>query len=302
MDRLEQYRIFVQVAESRSFIGAANALGIPRATVSAAVQRLEQDLGTRLLHRTTRQVSLSPDGQRLLERLHPLLTDAEELDQLFKHDQRKVAGRLHVDVPSRIARKLIVPALPKLLEQYPELTLTLGSSDRSIDLAQDGVDCVVRVGTLPDSSLVARRMGAIAMVNCASPAYVQEYGTPTSPNDLSQHLAVGYTPASGRQTPWDYLDGQGQLHSVAVNSRVTVNNAETYLACCRAGLGLIQVPRYDVAALLARRELIEVLTQWPSPPMEVTVLYPHRRQHSRRLALCIDWLQALLRPHLAASD
>lgn len=300
MDRLEQYRIFMQVSESRSFTRAAAALNLPRATVSTAVQQLEQVLGTRLLHRTTRQVSLSADGVRLLERLRPLLEEAEALEQLFQPEQRSVAGHLRIDVPSRVARKLVAPALPELLRRYPGLSLTLGSSDRSINLAEDGVDCVVRIGPVEDSSLVARPLGAVAMVNCAHPAYLQHHGVPLEPNDLLQHWAIGYQSATGKTASWDYLDAQGRSHSLTLPCRVTVNNAETYLACCRAGLGLIQVPRYDVAALLACGELKEVLPDWLPAPMPVTVLYPHRRQRSRRLSLFIAWMQELLRPHLHA--
>ena len=152
MDRFNQYRIFVQVAEMGSFIRAAHALEVPRASVSAAVQQLETQLGVRLLHRTTRQVRLTADGEQLLERLRPLLAEWEDIDQSFQASQRRASGRLSVDVPSRIARRLIAPALPGLLRRHPHLQLVLGSADRAIDLVQEGVDCAVRVGDLHDSS------------------------------------------------------------------------------------------------------------------------------------------------------
>lgn len=152
MDRFNQYRIFVQVAEMGSFIRAAHALEVPRASVSAAVQQLETQLGVRLLHRTTRQVRLTADGEQLLERLRPLLAEVEDIDQSFQASQRRASGRLSVDVPSRIARRLIAPALPGLLRRHPHLQLVLGSADRAIDLVQEGVDCAVRVGDLHDSS------------------------------------------------------------------------------------------------------------------------------------------------------
>lgn len=298
MDRLEQYRIFIQVVEARSFIRAANALGIPRSSVSAAVQHLERTLETCLLHRTTRQVSLTLDGQRLLERLTPLLADAEEVEQLFSSGRRQVVGGLHVDVPSRIARRLLAPALPALLAQHPRFVLTLGASDRNINLAQDGVDCVVRVGSVQDSSLAARPFGRVRMVNCASPDYLEQHGHPEHPDNLDRHWAIGYASSPGQAATWDYLDANACLRTVSMRHPVLVNNVETYIACCRAGLGLIQVPRFDVEDLLEERALVEVLPHWPAPPMEVTVLYPHRHQRSSRLRLFIDWLESLLAPHL----
>ena len=164
MDRFDQYRVFAQVADMGSFIKAAHALEVPRASVSAAIQQLETQLGVRLLHRTTRQVRLTADGEQLLERVRPLLAEVEDIDQLFHAGQRQVSGRLSIDAPSRIARRLIAPALPGLLRRHPRLELVLSSTDRAIDLVQEGVDCAVRIGTLDDSSLVVRPLGRIALI------------------------------------------------------------------------------------------------------------------------------------------
>ena len=239
MDRFNQYRVFVQVAEMGSFIRAAHVLEVPRASVSAAVQQLETQLGVRLLHRTTRQVRLTADGEQLLERLRPLLAEVEDIDQSFQASQRQASGRLSVDVPSRIARRLIAPALPSLLRRHPHLQLVLGSADRAIDLVQEGVDCAVRVGDLHDSSLVMRPLGHIALINCASPAYLSEYGHPTHPADLvTGHWHIGYaSPKTGRESPWEYLTADGHTQRLELPSRVVVNNAESYIACCSAGLG-----------------------------------------------------------------
>lgn len=300
MDRLDQYRVFVQVAEMGSFIRAANALQLPRASVSAAVAQLEQRLGTRLLHRSTRKVHVTPDGEALLERLRALLADIEEAEQLFQAQQRQVSGRLNVDVPSRIARRLVAPALPELLRRHPRLQIALGSSDRAIDLVHEGVDCAVRVGTPQDSSLVVRTIGRLALVNCASPAYLREHGVPADAAALAQsHVAVGYAaPASGRELPWECAHGE-QVQTIALRSRVVVNNAESYIACCLAGLGLIQVPRFDVQHLLATGELVEVLPDGRALPMPIAIVYPHRRQRSPRLLAFVEWIEALVRPHLA---
>lgn len=300
MDRFDQYRVFAQVAEMGSFIKAAHALALPRASVSAAIQQLETQLGVRLLHRTTRQVRLTPDGEQLLDRVRALLTDVEDIDQLFQASQRQVSGRLIIDAPSRIARRVIAPALPGLLRRHPRLQLTLGSSDRAIDLVQEGVDCAVRIGTLHDSSLVVRPLGLIALINCASPAYLREHGEPKQPAELpDEHWAVGYaSPKTGRELPWEYLPGDGSEQIFEVPSRVVVNNAESYIACCLAGLGLIQIPRFDVQHLLDSGQLVEVMPTCRAASMPVSLLYPHRRQRSRRLAIFQEWFEALMHPHL----
>lgn len=299
MDKLEQYRVFIQVAEMGSFIKAAHALELPRATVSAAVQQLETALATRLLHRTTRQVQLTADGAILLERARLLLSDAVELEQLFHTRQQDVFGRLNIDVPSRIARRLIAPALPRLFARYPGLKLALGSTDRAIDLVQEGVDCAIRVGALRDSSLIVRRLGHLALINCASPAYLAEHGVPQTPGDLADgHWMVGYgAPSTGREQPWEYR-ADGRELELGLPSRVIVNNAENYIACCRAGLGLMQIPRFDVQYLLKRGELVEVLPDYRPAPMAISALYPNRNHRSRRLNAFVEWFETLLAPHL----
>jgi DNA-binding transcriptional LysR family regulator len=299
MDRLQQFRIFAQIAGMGSFIKAANALEVPRASVSAAIQTLEADLGTRLLHRTTRRVRLTADGTQLLERVQLLLADVDDIDSLFQTRQREVSGRLKIDVPSRIARRLIAPALPGFLRRYPRLQLGLGSTDRAIDLVQEGVDCAVRVGTLHDSSLVVRPLGHIAMINCAAPDYLRKRGTPAHPDELAQgHHMVGYTsPTTAREQSWQFISDATE-YSVSVPSQVVVDNAESYIACCLAGVGLIQIPRFDVQHLLERGELAEVLPEFRAAAMPVSLLYPHRRQRSRRLNAFIEWFEALMRPHL----
>ncbi|MDX3905945.1 MAG: LysR family transcriptional regulator [Pigmentiphaga sp.] len=302
MDRFDQYRVFVQVAEMGSFIKAAHALALPRASVSAAVQQLETQVGARLLHRTTRRVNLTADGQQLLERLRPLLAEIEEIDQFFQIRARQVAGQLNVDVPSRIARRLIAPALPGLLQRHPRLRLMLGSTDRAIDLIREGVDCAVRIGSLQDSSLVVRPLGNIALINCASPAYLRQHGEPRHPGELAEgHWTVGYASATtGREVAWEYAGPDGRTATVDVPSQMVVNNAESYIACCLAGLGLIQIPRFDVQHLLEAGDLAEVMPGFRPPPMPVSLLYPHRRQRSRRLAVFVEWFETLMRPHLGA--
>ena len=300
MERIEHYRIFIQVAELGSFIQASRVLKLPRATVSAAVQQLEAGVGTRLLHRTTRKVSLTADGLQLLERARQLLHEYDEVDQLFQTHPQQISGRLDVDVPSRIARRLLIPALPEFLRQYPRLQLGLGSTDRLIEPVSEGVDCVIRFGRLASSSLVVKPLGQVLLVNCASPAYLAEHGVPRHLDDLRKgHQAIGYSPSTGGQAwPWEYID-EGREHSIELPSRVIVNNVESYIASCCAGLGLIQVPLFDVQHLLDAGALVEVLPGHRPAPMPVSMLYPNRRQRSRRLGVFLDWFGAQMQPFLA---
>jgi DNA-binding transcriptional LysR family regulator len=301
MDRIDHLRVFVRIAACRSFVQAADQLGLPRATVSLAMQQLETRLGARLLNRTTRRVGLTQDGEALLERAAALIADMEDIEQQFRPAAGRAVGRLRVDVPSRIARRLIAPALPELLSLHPELQVELGSSDRAVDLVHEGVDCALRIGPLAASSLVARPLGEIELINCASPAYLGRHGTPRGPQDLAAHEVVDYvSPTSGRSAPWEWV-ADGQTHTAQPRSRVSANNAETYIACALAGLGLIQIPAFDVQHHLHSGELVALMPEARAAPMPVHLVYPHRKHLSRRLQAFMLWLQALMRPHLKSS-
>jgi len=299
MDRVDALRVFLRVAATKSFSLAADQLGLPRPTVSLAVQQLEARLGVRLFHRTTRQVGLTLDGEALVGRASALVNDLEDMESRFRPGgEGPVIGRLRVDVPSRIGRRWIAPALPSLLAQHPQLSIELGSTDRAVDLVAEGVDCALRVGTLRDSSLVARPLGKFALINCASPAYLTTYGVPDSPEALSAHRAVQYlTPGAGRPAPWEWGEGDAS-RSCVVAGNVSVNNAEAYIACALAGLGLIQIPRFDVQEYLAAGQLVTVLEDHVPPPMPVQLVYPHRQHLSRRVQVFIAWVSELLAPHL----
>jgi LysR family transcriptional regulator for bpeEF and oprC len=299
LDRIDLFRIYARVVECESFTQAAKALGLPRSSVSAAVAALEQRIGTRLLQRTTRRVSATQDGAAFYEHCARLVADVEETEALFRHSAASPAGRLRIDVPGRIGRLIIAPALPDFLTRYPEIDIELSVTDRASNLIEDGIDCVLRVGPLSDSGLIARSVGELPLINVASPGYLAAHGVPTHPGELDGHRAVNYaSPTTGRIEPWEWLE-DGALHGRVLPGRVTVNSAEAYIACCLAGLGLIQIPAYDVAEHLAAGELIEVMPRHRAAPMPMTLLYPHRRHLSRRLQVFADWLVALLRTRLA---
>uniref|UniRef100_A8GGC3 Transcriptional regulator, LysR family n=1 Tax=Serratia proteamaculans (strain 568) TaxID=399741 RepID=A8GGC3_SERP5 len=296
MDKIGRLRVFIQVAEVGSFIRASQILLMPKTTVSAAIQQLEHEMGTRLFHRTTRRVQLTSDGELLLEKARSLLFDVQALESLFHRQNGPIGGRLTVDVPSRIARRMIVPALPDFFLQYPEIQLFLSASDRSVDLIQEGIDCVVRVGNLSDSSLVSQPLGRLSMINCASPDYLQRYGTPEHPDQLEDHWVVGYAqPTLAGADSWQWQQ-DGQHFEKTLPNRVTVNNVENYIGCCLVGLGMMQIPRFDVQHYLDNGSLCEILPQARPPAMSMALLYPHRRQRSARLTAFSEWFSQLIKP------
>ncbi|WP_332877756.1 LysR family transcriptional regulator [Massilia sp. S19_KUP03_FR1] len=299
MDRIDVMKIFVRVAELGSFTQAADSLGLAKASTSAAVRELEAELGTRLLQRTTRKVTMTQDGLAFYERSRDMLAELDELQSMFQQGDAGLSGRLRVDLPVAIARNIVIPALPAFLELHPRLQLDLSSTDRLVDVVQEGFDCILRVGWLADSSLVARPLGAFPMVNCASPAYVARFGTPASPADLARHRLVDYAPAlGGRAALFEYMEG-GARRSIEVPAALAVNNSDAYQSACVAGLGLIQAPLSGIAAMLADGRLVSVLPDYCAAPMPVTLLYPSRRHLSRRARGFMDWLAEVMAPHLA---
>lgn len=299
MDQVKAMQIFTRVAEMSSFTGAAETLTLPKASVSTAVRQLEQQLGTRLFHRTTRHVELTQDGAVYFDHCVDLLAELDELNTLFINDERALTGRLRVDMPSRLARHQVAPRLPEFLQAHPQLAVELSSTDRRVDLVQEGFDCVLRIGTLRDSSLVARRLGTMRLVNCASPAYLKRHGVPTTINDLRDgHLLVHYASTLGdKPEAWEYFDGR-IYRALELPGIITVNNSDAYEACCLAGLGMIQVPAIGVQHLLDDGQLVEVLPDHPAQSMPVSLLFSHRRNRYRRVQVFADWLDDILRPYL----
>jgi DNA-binding transcriptional LysR family regulator len=294
MDQLKAMQIFQCVAQCKSFTQAAVHLDLPKPTVTNAVQRLEQQLGTRLLQRTTRKVSLTVEGDIYLERCTRLLGELDDINGLFHQPGHSPTGLVRISLPERVAHRRVIPVLPDFLRRYPGIQLRLISSDRYADLVGEGIDCAVRGGTLRDSTLIARRVGEYEQGNFASPAYLAAHGCPQTPAELVKHTAVGYfSGATQRELDWEYLD-HGTLRTLAMRSAVSVVSTDAYIAACRAGLGLIQVPRREMQPLVELGELVEVLDDWRPPPLPVSVVYPHSRHLSQRVRVCVDWLAEVL--------
>ena len=301
MKQLDAMHVFVRVAELSSFTAAAESLGLPKATVSLAVQQLENLLGTRLLHRTTRSVQMTQDGQVVFERSKDLLADMAELQALFRKEPAAVTGRLRVDMPIAIARDLVIPNLSAFLRQHPALELELSSTDRRVDLVREGFDCVLRVGALLDSSLIARPLGHYRMINCASPAYIAAYGLPTSLADLSQHRLVHYLANFGGRDPgFEYVDPEapGTVCHIAMGGVLTVNNSEAYTAACLAGVGIVQSPEPGMRRYLASGQLVELLPDYRPAPMPISLVYAHRRHLPQRVQVFMSWISSLLQARM----
>ncbi len=295
MDRLAPLRAFIRVAEMRSFTQAAASLTMPKASVSAQIQQLENEVGTQLLHRTTRSVRLTEDGMAFYERSKDLLADADDLKTLFKSEASQVSGRVRVDMATRMARLYIIPKLPEFFAAYPNVHLEIGASDRRVDLVHEGYDCVIRGGTLSDSNLIARQIGEVPVVSAASPAYLKQHGTPRSVKDLEHHHQVQYVSSFGERVDgFEYLEGKA-LRSVKMKSRITVNNAESYAAAAEAGLGIIQSPLPSLRKSLQGGALVQILPKLKLEPLAIYVLYPHRRNLPRRVRLFSEWIEQTLK-------
>jgi DNA-binding transcriptional LysR family regulator len=300
MDRFDAMRVFCRIVERRSFTRAAEDLGMPRSSVTDAVKELESRLGARLLQRTTRHVSPTLDGEAYYQRCLRLLADLEDAEGAFAGAEPR--GPLHVDVHPTLAGHFVVPHLPGFLSEHPGIEFSFSDGDRYVDLVREGVDCALRVGRLADSDLVARRLATLEEATCASPSYFARHGTPRRVDDLEDgHRMVGFrSSATGAVLPLEFASSGGTVRRVALPSSVTVSGAETYAAAARAGLGLIQAPRYRLEEDFRRGALVPVLAETPPTPTPVSAVYPRAKHLSPRLRVFIDWLAGRFRAEAAA--
>jgi DNA-binding transcriptional LysR family regulator len=307
MSTLDHMHIFTRVAELASFTQAADALSLPKASVSNAVQQLEGKLGTRLLHRTARKAQLTQDGQAFYERSKDLLADMDELQTMFQQPGvQPLRGRVRIDMSTGLARLAVLPHLPTLLAEHPQLEVEISSTDRKVDLVREGFDCVLRVGSVSEPGLVARPLGTMRMVNCASPEYLAKYGAPATLDDLASHQLVHYVSTLGAKSGgFEYAQvGNGGSaapdSSIAMQGAVTVNNAVAYAEACLVGLGIMQVPVVGVSDLLAQGRLVQLLPQHVPSPMPLTLLYANRRNLSKRVRAVMDWLAVVTQAYLGS--
>lgn len=300
-DQLGAMRAFARVVEAGTFTRASDSLDMPKATLTKLIQALESHLRTRLLNRTTRRVTVTPDGAAYYERVVQLLADLDELDGSMALSQASPKGRLRIDISGSLALLVVIPALPDFHARYPDIQIDIGVSDRPVNLIAENVDCVVRGGEITDQTLIARRIAELAFITCAAPSYIARYGEPQHPSDLDKdhHYVVGYFSAeTGRHWPFTFsLDGETlEIHGRYI---AAFNEGSAYVAAAVAGLGVIQAPTFMIQRHLNDGALQPVLTQWTNEVMPLHIVYPPNRHLSTKLRVFVDWAAEIFAKSLA---
>jgi LysR family transcriptional regulator for bpeEF and oprC len=295
MDKIKAMRAFVRIVEANSFSKAAETLDVPRAALTATIQKLEAALGVQLLQRTTRRLSLTPEGADYLRDCHDILQALELAESRFKgRDAASPRGRLRVELPATLGKNVILPQLATFHALYPGLELVISFTDRLVDLTEEGADCAVRVGKLQDSSMIGRQIGTMPFLLCAAPAYIAQHGVPATVADLQAHRSVmHFSGRTGRAFDWElWVDG-GWV-KVALEGPVAVNDADANLALALQGLGLARCARYQVRQHLLDGSLVAVLPDAPLRALPISLVYPKGRMATAKLRVFADWLMQLL--------
>ena len=294
MDQLNAMRAFVRVVEVGTFTRAAELLDLPKPTVTKLIQQLEGHLHAQLLNRTTRRVTVTMDGAAYYERALRVLGEIDELDQSMTSSQARPSGRLRIDVSASFATDIILPALPGFHARYPEIQIDMGLSDRPADLIGENLDLAIRAGAIDDQSLIARRIGEMMLITCATPDYLAKHGTPQHPRDLEDgHLAIGYRRAgTSRIMPFTFASARETIE-IQGNHVVSLNDGTGYVAAGLAGLGVMQVPTFMAMAHIATGRLVPVLTDWCTKPKPLHIIYPPNRHLSNKVRVFVDWLAEL---------
>jgi len=293
MDRFDTMLAFTRVVELESFTKAAMSLNLPKTTVSAQVLALEKRLRVKLLHRTTRRISVTTDGAAYYERAIRLLNELEETEAALNQATINPKGRLRVDVPTPLGRLVIIPSLPDFFNRYPEIQLEIGCDDRPIDLLEEGVDCVIRIGNLLDSSLVARRVGSMQFMLVASPDYLKAYGTPQIPDDLQRHQAVHFFSSKTGKVRNFILEHEGAQQEIPTIRKLAINNGDAIVAAALAGIGICQLPSFMVQGYLTEGKLEKVLGDYGAGSLPINALYPQNRHLSSKVRAFIEWVAEL---------
>jgi LysR family transcriptional regulator for bpeEF and oprC len=296
MASLERFMSFATAARHGNFARAARELGLSPSAVAKNVARLERQLGLRLFHRTTRQVSLTQDGRQLFERCQRIVDEVAALEDEASGARAAVRGVLRIDAPFTYGKQVVLPILQRLLTQHPELRLDLRLSDAYTDLIREGIDAVVRIGHLPDSRLVARLFDQQDLLVCASPRYLSQHGEPKTPDALTTHQCVVFRmPRTGRDRPWQFRRGRRAI-DFHPESRVRIDDGEALVHAALTDMGLVQVPDYMVVENIKRGRLVEVLKPFRPTPTPISIVYPSQRHVPPRVkALVAALTQRLAR-------
>lgn len=287
MDRFASMAAFAAVVECGSFVRAAERLGTSTSTLSRQIAELEQRLGVRLLNRTTRRLSLTEGGQAFYERAVQVLADLEEAEALASSSTAAPRGTLRLTCSHAMGVQRVAPAIASFVARYPEVRFEVSVSDRIVDLVEEGFDLAIRIGQVGSDQLVARRLGTMRLLACASPAYLKARGTPRVPVDLAAHAVITYA-YSPNPRVWRLLDREGRAHEVRVGGPLHSNSGDLAVAAAIAGLGLVFEPDFIVAPALAAGLIVRVLPEYESAPGDIWAVYPSRRHLSAKVRLFVD--------------
>ena len=304
MDRFDAMRAFARVVEAGSFTKAAQTLHMSKTTVTQLIQQLESRLRVRLLHRTTRKLGVTPDGAVYYERVIRLLADMEDAENSLSSAAMTPRGRLRVDVPSPLARLILVPALPAFHARYPDIQIDMGMSDRVVDLIGDNVDCVLRGGQITDQSLIARHVGDLQIGVYVAPSYVERLGAPAHPRELqnTDHCIVGFLSSRTSKIDPLVLCSENERIEITGNYVLAVDDGNAYLEAGLVGLGVIALPNYMAAAHQAVGALIPLFTQWRISPMPLYLAFPPNRHVNAKLRVFIDWIVEVMLQHVPIAN
>jgi len=290
MDHLNAIRVFVRVVGAGSFIRAAEALAMPRSSVTTLIKQLEAHLGATLIQRSTRRFSLTEKGEIYYGQCLQILAQLDEVEHDLRESSTQPRGRVRVDMPVALGRGFVLPRLKVFQQRYPHIELVLGMSDKPVDMIGEGVDCVIRSGYLPDSDLIAKPLGALQWIVCAATTYLEQHGTPLSLDELSGHQIINYVSASsGRAREWLFQLDDG-VHAREFSGRLAVNETGAYLQCCLEGLGIIQMSEFLARPYLRSGRLREVLPELRTAATPVWLVYPKDRHLPHAVRVFIDWL------------
>lgn len=293
MDKVQAMEVFTRVVEMNSFSRAAESLGLSRTSATTIMKNLEAHLQVRLIHRTTRQLKLTPEGAEYYERCMRILTEIAETEVHLTRAGKGPMGKLRVEMPASIGQAIVVPRLHLFHAQYPDVELVVGYGDKIVDLIQDGIDCAIRVGPLQDSSLIARGLGQMHSATVASPAYLQRHGLPRALSDLEHHTAIHYySNRISRTLDMTFMVDE-QPVEVRMRGNVSFNDADAYVAYGLTGAGMFQAPRFMVREHLKSGALVELLPQWRPQPLPLAAVYPQNRHLAPKVRVFVDWVVEL---------
>lgn len=293
MDKLQAMAIFVQIVDKGSLTSAAESIGTSLPSVVRALAALEESLGVRLLNRTTRRISLTQEGRHYLARCRSILAEIDEAETELSSQRQEPRGELRVTAPVLFGRLHVAPIVTRFVRQFKKTSVELLLLDRVVSLVEDGIDVAIRIGHLPDSSLIAIPVGHIRRMVCASPKYLKDRGVPRQPNDLLKHDCLrltGLDPSS----VWSF-HSKGRTISVSVNGPFVCNQAATTIDACVDGLGIGTFLSYQVAPLVAQKKLRLILVDYESPPIPLSIVYLHAKLLSARVRVFAEWATQSLR-------